>query len=97
MNETPLELSDATELKSLQSISANRLRSGQARRRKMPGDSKLAAPYVAPADRSRGRRCFCGLCPPCLDNDRWERIFHAKFEDPEYYVRPLRRDSSLSW
>jgi len=33
------------------------------------------------------RRCVCGLCKMCQDNARWERIFQAKFADPDYYQR----------
>jgi hypothetical protein len=32
-----------------------------------------------------------------VDNARWERIFQEKFADPNYYAKPLRRDSSLKW
>ena len=54
----------------------------------------FASSYVAAASKSR-RPCRCGLCYKCRDNARWERIFKEKFADPEYYNRPLRRDSSL--
>jgi hypothetical protein len=33
------------------------------------------------------RTCHCGTCLSCLDNAKWERIFHDKFEDPTYYSR----------
>jgi len=34
-------------------------------------------------------RCTCGACPACQDEARWERIFQAKFADPDYYIRRL--------
>ncbi len=30
------------------------------------------------------KRCQCGLCRECLDNERWDRIF-AKFEVKVYW------------
>ncbi len=40
------------------------------------------------------RRCTCGTCPRCLDNEKWDRIFR-KFEVAEYDIKgvfgsPLR-------
>lgn len=47
---------------------------------------------------SKARRCQCGRCPFCIENDRWERIFKEKFADPNYYEpKPLRVGSSLEW
>ncbi len=44
------------------------------------------------------RRCQCGTCAACLDDDKWERIFKEKFQDPDYYKpRPTRGGSSLLW
>lgn len=43
--------------------------------------------YEAPERKSGSRRCRCGICVTCLDNARWERIFQAKFADPDYYTR----------
>ena len=40
------------------------------------------------------KRCFCGHCDYCLETARWERIFQAKFADPEYYSRPILRQGS---
>jgi hypothetical protein len=52
--------------------------------------------YEAPSEKSLRRRCKCGSCPKCQDNARWERIFHEKFEDSEYYeLRPLPLTSPL--
>lgn len=31
------------------------------------------------------RRCGCGKCAGCIENQRWERIFNEKFADPAYY------------
>ena len=52
--------------------------------------------YTAPSH-ARRRRCLCGgICPRCLEDARWERIFRAKFADPTYYApRPLRHASAL--
>ena len=38
--------------------------------------------------------CRCQHCPTCTENARWERIFREKFADPNYYIRPLARNSS---
>ena len=44
------------------------------------------AVYCAPAAKSNGKRnCRCGQCGDCLENARWERVFQAKFADPDYY------------
>ena len=34
-------------------------------------------------------QCRCGVCPSCLENQKWERIFRDKFADPDYYNRDL--------
>lgn len=53
-------------------------------------------PQFRPA--SRHRRCQCGRCAPCLDNLKWERIFDAKFADPDYYTRSrVPQGSSMNW
>ena len=42
--------------------------------------------YSAPAAKSNGKRnCRCGHCGDCIENARWERVFQAKFADPDYY------------
>ena len=33
------------------------------------------------------RVCRCGTCWSCRENARWDRIFEAKFADPDYYKR----------
>jgi hypothetical protein len=44
------------------------------------------------------QRCACKQCHQCVENQRWEAIYNAKFADPDYYkARPVRRSSSLSW
>lgn len=44
------------------------------------------AVYCAPAAKSNGKRnCRCGQCGDCLENARWERVYQAKFADPDYY------------
>lgn len=55
--------------------------------------------YVAPEQpksrrASTARRCECGRCAACLDNARWERIFRAKFADPDYYKQSQTRHGS---
>lgn len=34
------------------------------------------------------RRCVCGKCATCVDNERWERIFQEKFgqQERDYYA-----------
>jgi hypothetical protein len=41
--------------------------------------------YEAPRHKSFRRHCKCGVCVKCKENARWERIFQAKFADPDYY------------
>lgn len=42
--------------------------------------------YTPPAAKSLGKRnCRCGVCGDCKENARWERVFQAKFADPNYY------------
>ena len=53
--------------------------------------------YETPRLRSVRRRCHCGVCRKCQENAHWERVFHEKFEDPDYYKgRPLPLTSPLS-
>jgi hypothetical protein len=53
------------------------------------------APYCAPAAKSNGKRnCRCGLCGDCIENARWERVFQAKFADPNYYGGLRMRNES---
>jgi hypothetical protein len=40
-----------------------------------------------PSSVERRARCQCGRCRTCVDDARWERIFEAKFVDPNYYNR----------
>jgi hypothetical protein len=56
------------------------------------------AVYQAPPSKAKNnRRCQCRVCPACLENARWERIFQEKFADPDYYATGLlmRWESSL--
>lgn len=58
----------------------------------------VQAPFQAPPSRRKPRRCGCGSCSLCLDNAKWERIFHEKFADESYYSEPtFHFNSSLSW
>jgi hypothetical protein len=60
--------------------------------------SKPSVPvYEAPSAKSFRRHCKCGACRECQENARWDRIFHEKFEDPEYYKgRPVALTSPLA-
>jgi hypothetical protein len=61
--------------------------------------ARLDSPSYRPASSAMvPRRCTCGGCFECIDNARWERIFQAKFADPDYYNRGinLRQSSPLS-
>ena len=42
------------------------------------------------------RRCVCGKCASCVDNDRWERIFQEKFgqQERDYYAAGREPHSS---
>jgi hypothetical protein len=42
------------------------------------------------------RRCVCGKCVTCVDNDRWERIFQEKFgqQERDYYAEAREPRSS---
>jgi len=65
-----------------------------------PGPRKKKAASKEPLQQARRstRRCRCGLCPRCLENARWERIFQEKFADPYYYTRRASYyGSSLAW
>jgi hypothetical protein len=57
------------------------------------GVEKVAQP-ASPAHMSRKARCKCGQCSQCLEDARWERIFAEKFEDPNYYSRPVTHRGS---
>ena len=43
------------------------------------------------------RRCYCGRCPRCLDNAKWEHRFNELYgaEMEEYYARPFTRRRSM--
>lgn len=57
-------------------------------------ETELAA---RPVRNDRRRRCQCGQCRQCLEDQRWERIFSEKFADPHYYERtPVRVVSPLT-
>ncbi len=43
--------------------------------------------YQGSVKKAMLRRCKCGHCKTCQENARWEQIFQAKFEDPDYYRR----------
>ena len=57
-----------------------------------------SAAVKAGTQQRRRRLCTCGVCPTCLDNAKWERIYKEKFEDAGYYTHlPGRCGSSLAW
>ena len=53
--------------------------------------------YEDLAAKSGRHRCRCGVCSQCQQNARWDRIFQAKFADPDYCSRLPRWDSTLNW
>jgi hypothetical protein len=88
------ELVSSTVIESyLRSLNSSRQRQPKVRLRGgMPTSSRRAVSR-------KQNRCACGVCPSCLENARWERIFSEKFADPNYYrARPTTLGSSLnSW
>jgi hypothetical protein len=63
-----------------------------------PVSDRAAQPvYQAPASKAKNSRyCKCRVCPVCVENARWERIFQEKFADPHYYSGlQMRRGSPL--
>jgi hypothetical protein len=68
----------------------------QARRKRStpPPVGNMAASSHCP----KVKRCHCGVCPRCIEEARWERIFNERFADPDYYKsRPAHFGSSLGW
>jgi len=59
----------------------------QKAKRRVRIQTEAAPAYNAPSYKSMRRQCNCGQCYKCKENARWERIFQAKFADPDYYVR----------
>jgi hypothetical protein len=55
------------------------------RRQSRPVMTKNADPARYQAPKHKSRLCRCGVCGACQDNERWNRIFDAKFADPNYY------------
>ena len=49
---------------------------------------------VATPKRLKMCRCHCGVCRPCLEDARWDKIFKEKFADPSYYTDRAPRFSS---
>ena len=58
----------------------------RSRRVKLEAGPERRAPKV--------RHCKCGICPYCIDNARWERVFAEKFADPAYYKQQAVRYQS---
>ena len=87
-----MELADQFQLTALLASSALEVRPNKPRMsRKAPRILPVCEP---PARNARQRRCKCGTCAACEENQRWERIFQAKFADPDYYVRRVIRHES---
>jgi hypothetical protein len=87
-----MEFADQRQLAPMLVASAAR---GRPRRTRKSAGGPAA--YEAPARKQRVRRCKCGTCASCRENERWERIFQEKFADPDYYLRsPIRCDSPLN-
>jgi hypothetical protein len=40
------------------------------------------------------RRCKCGRCFTCTEDERWQQIFNEKFADPHYYTADYVRQPS---
>src|SRR5688572_25768048 len=53
-------------------------------------------PFSSTAGIKGPRRCVCGKCATCIDNERWERIFQEKFgqQERDYYARAREPRSS---
>jgi hypothetical protein len=92
-----MELSDSATIRSF--LEANHFVRRSRTSPRMPVLREGTMPsYCAPAAKSNGKRnCHCGYCGDCLENARWERVFQAKFADPDYYVGlRLRNESPLN-
>jgi hypothetical protein len=90
LTDNDVQLCDAASVAKLLATEAERR---PRARRDLRGDQLAKArPQTA-----RPRRCTCGICPFCVENERWDRIFKQRFEDLTYYRRPLiGHSSSLS-
>jgi hypothetical protein len=61
-----------------------------------PRRSRLTTTPMRATQTSTRKRCQCGVCPFCLENARWEKIFKEKFADPNYYKGiPVKFSSPL--
>ncbi len=64
------------------------------RKRKATYAKRRAARRPGQATHCTGNRC--GICFSCEEDDRWSRIYRAKFEDPDYYgFRQVRASTPL--
>lgn len=87
-----MELADQYQIAALLASSAMQPRRDKPRMtRSAPRVSPVCEP---PMHNLRQRRCKCGTCAACKENQRWERIFQSKFADPDYYVRRVIRHES---
>jgi len=87
-----MELADQGRLAALiLSSAAQTRRSGPRMTRKSAG---MPTVYQPPTHKVMHRACRCGMCDKCKENARWERIFQAKFADPDYYARRVIRHES---
>ena len=74
----------ATELSSPESIAACMKKDAPL----APARANRAPDSCRRPHQGRRARCQCGQCRQCTEDARWERIFAAKFADPDYYTRP---------
>jgi len=89
-----MELADPRMIEELLATHARMSSARQGRRK------RSLAPTVGneAAHCAKVKRCHCGTCPRCREEQRWERIFNERFADPDYYKnRPTHFGSSLGW
>jgi hypothetical protein len=87
-----MELADQFQLTALLASSAMQVRRNRPRMNQ--GTAGVPSACQPRAHNVKQQRCRCGTCAACQDNARWERIFQAKFADPDYYARRVIRHES---
>jgi hypothetical protein len=87
-----MELADERQIALVMAASGLRERQKIPRSPRKSARSRLAA--APPMHKKNHPPCGCGTCTDCNENLRWERIFQAKFADPDYYARPGTRSGS---
>ena len=89
---TCMELAEQYQIAALLASSAMQAQRNRPRTKR--GGPRVAAVSEPPVHNLKQRRCKCGTCAACKENERWERIFQSKFADPDYYVRRVIRHES---